>query len=197
MLVNSSSLFWDISREISLALLSGLRTRFSVARYASPKTSLFCLRYEGVSISRKCSSNLYPNSSSKIAGRRLNFFKVAVRIIRRRSNFAFASEGVPSSLERRSLAFEIGASSFRALNGTGRCRAPQNPREEEQGGRLAEMERRGKDAAFQYWRQPATLPERRDVSYLVSGTLMPSAGGRKCTRMPPNRRCVNICARYW
>jgi len=32
------------------------------------------------------------------------------------------------------------------------------------------------NAAFQYWRQPATLPQRRDVSRLVSGTLIPPAG---------------------
>lgn len=81
----------------------------------------------------------------KIAAGRLNFssslpypdYKKEVEVSLSRERARVLVTRNPSSLQRRSLASEIGASSFRALNGAGRCRAPQS-REEEQSGRVVE-----------------------------------------------------------
>lgn len=105
----------------------------------------------------------------------------------------------PSSLRRRSPTSGIGASassSFELWMEQADVEHPQS-REKEQGGRAAGVtkgDRGGRvNAAFQYWRQPVTLPERRDVSRLVSGTLMPPPGSRnECVCRAPNR--TNICA---
>lgn len=167
MLVNSSSL--SSARHLLRNLLSivvrGLRARFSVTIDKLLAQNFIVLLFtlpERVSISRGCSSNSYPNLVFENRYQAVEFLQGCRRIIRRRSNFAFASEG---ALHARSFIPSMSfscfrdrcESSFRASNGAGRCRAPQS-REEEQGGRAVEIERerdrqrerRGKDAAFQY-----------------------------------------------
>lgn len=128
----------------------------------------------------------------------LNFFKVASReskiCFRARMFFErfIFSTSLSCFRDRSERHVE-----FRALNGTGGCGA-RNPgrtgRKGCRGGEESKREDGRANAAFQYWRQPATLPQRRDVSRLVSGTLIPPAGSRKRARIwcAPNRRCTQI-----
>lgn len=71
---------------------------------------------------------------------------------------------------------------------------PQSRGEEQDGGEagVTKGARGGRvDAAFQYWRQPATLPKRRDVSRLVSGTLMPPAGSQNARECVPRDKSAS------